>query len=55
MWLENYGDFLNETKSYCRIGNDYQDSLGKGYSVFTGDVNNTHFKLKEMEIFKVIK
>ena len=53
--LKICGDFLNETKSYCKIGNDYQDSLGKGYSVFTGDVNNTNFKLKEMELFKVIK
>ena len=30
----------------------YQDVLGKGKSIFTGDFNSS-FKLKEMEIFKV--
>ena len=35
----------------------YQDILGKGKSIFTGDVNNNNdqFKLKEIEIFKILK
>ena len=54
--LKIYGDYLNGTESYARIGgsyNDYQDILGKGNSVFSGDVNTGHFKLKELEVFKV--
>ena len=50
------GDYLNNNDSYARIGgsyNDYQDVLGKGNSVFTGDVNSECFKLKELEVFKV--
>ena len=50
------GDYLNGTESYALIGgsyNDYQDVLGKGHSVFSGDVNTNHFKLKELEVFKV--
>ena len=51
-----YSDYLNNNNSYALIGvsyNDYQDVLGKGNSVFTGDVNTNSFKLKELEIFKV--
>ena len=54
--LKICGDYLNSTNSYARIGgsyNDYQDVLGKGHSVFSGDVNTEHFKLKELEVFKV--
>ena len=54
--LKICGDYLNEKNSYARIGgsyNDYQDVLGKGNSVFTGDVNTEYFKLKELEVFKV--
>ena len=31
------------------------DALGKGKSVFTGDIdnNNIHFKVKEVEVFKI--
>jgi len=50
------GDYLNGTESYARIGgshNDYQDVLGKGNSVFTGDINTEYFKLKELEVFKI--
>ena len=33
----------------------YQDNLGKGKSIFTGDFNNSNnnFKLKEIEVFKI--
>ena len=51
-----HGNCLNCNGSYARIGgsyNDYQDVLGKGNSVFTGDVNTEYFKLKELEVFKV--
>jgi len=49
-------DYLNNNNSFALIGgiyNDYQDVLGKGNSVFTGDVNTKNFKLKELEVFKV--
>jgi len=34
---------------------DYNDSLGKGKSIFTGDFNNNNeeFKMAEIEVFKV--
>ena len=51
-----YSDYLNNNNSYARIGgsyNDYQDVLGKGNSVFSGDINTESFKLKELEVFKV--
>ena len=51
-----HSDYLNNNNSYAYIGgsyNDYQDVLGKGNSVFSGDVNTEHFKLKELEVFKV--
>ena len=35
----------------------YQDILGKGKSIFTGDYNNknNYFKIKEIEVFKIFK
>ena len=35
----------------------YQDILGKGKSIFTGDLNNsnTNINLKEIEVFKIFK
>ena len=43
--------------SYSNFPYGYQDSLGKGKSIFTGDLNNnnTGFKLKEIEVFKIFK
>ena len=35
--------------------NNYEDVLGKGHSIFTGDANNKKFELKEIEVFKIIK
>ena len=49
-------DFINgETKS--TFPETYIDVLGKGKSIFTGDSNNNNnkFKIKEIEVFKVIK
>ena len=50
-----YNDYLNNTSSYSYIGHSYQDVLGKGCSIFTGDANNDNhnFKLKELEVFKL--
>ena len=52
--LKIYGDFLNDSHSYATIGKDYKDILGKGFSIFSGDVNNKNFKLKELEVFKIV-
>jgi len=49
-------DFINGvTKS--TFPETYIDVLGKGKSIFTGDSNNNNdkFKIKEIEVFKVIK
>ena len=43
-------DYLNNN-SYCSLGNSYKDVLGKGNSVFSGNVNSGDFKLKEFDIF----
>jgi len=47
----------NKEGSYANFPNDYKDILGKGKSIFTGDLNNSnmYFNLKEIEVFKIIK
>ena len=40
---------------YSSFPNSYQDSLGKGKSIFTGDNNTSQLKIKEIEVFKLIK
>jgi len=47
----NFGDNSNVST----LPRNYQDVLGKGRSIFTGDSNNNnkHFKLKDIEIFKL--
>ena len=47
-------DYPNK-KAYSNIGHTYQDVLGKGRSIFTGDKSNndSDFILKELEIFKL--
>ena len=41
---------------WSRFPNTYQDIIGKGESISTGNNNNNeYFKLKEIEIFKIIK
>ena len=49
-------NYLNSTSSYANLGYSYPDVLGKGNSIFTGDNNNnnTNFKLKELEVFKLL-
>ena len=48
-------DYPNN-KASSNLGHTYQDILGKGKSIFTGDKNNSdsNFILKEIEIFKLI-
>ena len=49
-------NYLNNTSSNSYLGYAYSDVLGKGYSIFTGDNNgnNHNFKLKELEVFKLL-
>ncbi len=51
-----YQDFKN-SNSNSGFPSSYQDVLGKGKSIFTGDLNNNNsdFKVEEIEVFKVLK
>ena len=53
--LKIYDNYLNNKKSYSNLGNAYHDVLGKGRSIFTGNLNNddNHIILKEFEAFKL--
>ena len=46
-------NYFDDNQSYCKLGYSYPDTLGKGNSVFSGDVNTNYFKLKEFEVFKM--
>ena len=47
-------EFNAENSNYSCFPNSYQDNLGKGNSVFTGNLNNEYFILKEIEVFKIL-
>ena len=47
-----YSDFVN-LDSFTNFPQRFQDVLGKGSSIFSGDSKNTYFKIKEIEVFKV--
>ena len=49
-------DILN-SGGWTNFPYTYQDSLGKGKTIFTGDFNNSvnSFKVKEIEVFKIFK
>ena len=51
-----YSDFISKD-SLSNFPGTYQDILGKGLSIFTGDLdNNNHkFKILEIEVFKIFK
>ena len=51
-----YNNYLNN-QSYTNFGHSYQDTSGKGLSIFTGDANNNNqkIKIKELEVFKLYK
>jgi len=42
---------------YSNFSHSYKDILGKGKSIFTGDINNSNnkFNLKEIEVLKIFK
>ena len=46
-------NYLNNNSSYAGLGNAYQDVLGRGNSIFSGDNQTNQIKLKEMEVFKL--
>ena len=50
-----YKDILNKG-GWSYFPYTYEDVLGKGKSIFTGDSNNNiDFKIKEIEVFKIFK
>jgi len=51
-----YADILNKG-GWSGFPYTYPDILGKGYSIFTGNSNNSNntFKIKEIEVFKIFK
>ena len=46
---------FNDNSNYSGFPYSYKDVIGKGKSIFTGDINNDnyYFKLKEVEVFKI--
>ena len=44
-----------DSKADSSFPHSYKDTLGKGRSVFTGNMNSKSFKLKELEVFKLTK
>ena len=52
-----YTLYSNNNSSGSGFPNGYQDILGKGKSIFTGDLNNNNnsINLKEIEVFKIFK
>ena len=48
-------DFNNNNDSYSYFPCSYEDSIGKGKSIFTGNTNNNNdrLKIKEIEVFKL--
>ena len=47
-----YSDYKEEN-CYSGFPESYKDITGKGYSIFTGLKDNNHFKVKEIEVFKI--
>ena len=49
-------DFSNH-EMYCNFPCTFMDTLDKGRSIFTGDINNDnkYFNIKEIEVFKINK
>ena len=48
-------NFNVEGNSYSKFPNSYEDILGKGNSIFTGDSQTSKINLKEIEVFKLFK
>jgi len=53
-----YKIFLNQYNDNCESNfpRAFEDNLGKGKSIFTGDLNNKnkYIKMNEIEIFKIL-
>ena len=49
------GDFTIENSNGAAFPYSYDDTLGKGKSIFTGDFDNEnyYFKIKEIEVFRL--
>ena len=47
-------NYVNDNSSYAKLGYSYPDILGRGNSIFSGDNNSNKFKLKELEVFKLL-
>ena len=52
--LSLYSDFIKEG-GFSGFPRSYQDTLGKGKSIFTTDNNSSYYKIKEIEVFKLFK
>jgi len=54
--IKIFQDFSTQS-SISKFPDDYEDTLNKGKSIFTGDLNNNNydFKVKEIEVFKLLK
>ena len=52
-----YTLYSSNNSNFANFPSCYQDILGKGKSIFTGDLNNSnyYFNLKEIEVFKIFK
>ena len=53
---DNSGNFTLQNSNGSKFPCSYEDSLGKGRTVFTGDFNNNnqYIKIKEIEVFRLI-
>ena len=49
----SYDALLNNSVS--GFPHSYQDTSGKGKSIFTGNTNNNNLELKEIEVFNLSK
>ena len=47
-------NYFNDNSSCAILGYSYPDILGRGNSIFSGDNNSIQFKLKELEVFKLL-
>ena len=52
--LSLYSDFIKRG-GFSGFPRSYQDTLGKGKSIFTSDNNSNLYKIKEIEVFKLMK
>ena len=49
-----YKNFVNEGGFCCSFPSAFSDSLRKGFSIFSGDTQNSCFLIKEIEVFKIL-